>query len=232
MARDQVLSFPDVRERNILRNVYVWMTGGLTLTGLAAYATASSQAMIQFIFGTPGVFLMLIIAEFALVISISARFEKMSAQSAVLSFIAYAVINGLVLSSVFLAYSGILISRAFFTTAAVFAGMSFYGMTTKRELSGIGHYLIMGLWGIIIVSLINMFIGSSSLYYAVSYIGVLLFMGLTAWDTQIIKRWNEAYGATMDEQSYVKLSIMGALKLYLDFINMFLFLLRIFGNRN
>jgi hypothetical protein len=232
MARDQVLSFPDVRERNILKNVYVWMTGGLTLTGLAAYATASSQAMLQFIFGTPGVLLVLIIAEFALVISISARFEKMSAQTAVLSFIGYAVINGLVLSSVFLAYSGILISRTFFTTAAVFAGMSFYGMTTKRELSGIGHYLIMGLWGIIIVSLINMFLGSSGLYYAVSYIGVLLFMGLTAWDTQIIKRWNEAYGASMDEQSYVKLSIMGALKLYLDFINMFLFLLRIFGNRN
>jgi FtsH-binding integral membrane protein len=232
MTKEQILQYTSVRERNILRNVYLWMTGGLALTGVAAYAAASSQAMLQLIFGTPGVLMVLIIAEFALVISISARFEKMSAQSAVLSFIGYALINGLVLSSIFLAYSGILISRTFFTTAAVFAGMSLYGMTTKRELSGLGHYLIMGLWGLIIVSLINMFIGSSSLYYAVSYIGVLLFMGLTAWDTQTIKRWNEAYGSTMDEQTYVKLSIMGALKLYLDFINMFLFLLRIFGRRS
>ncbi|MGM0432333.1 MAG: Bax inhibitor-1/YccA family protein [Spirochaetota bacterium] len=231
MALEQVLAQPVTRERNILRNVYLWMTGGLSLTGLIAYAVSSSQAAMQTIFGTPGIFMFLIIAEFALVIYLIARLDKMAASSAVFAFIAYAAINGVVLSSIFLAYTGLMISRAFFTTAAVFAAMSLYGMTTKRDLSGIGHYLVMALIGIIIVSVINMFIGSSTIYYLISYIGVLVFMGLTAWDTQIIKRWNESYGSSMDEESYVKLSILGALKLYLDFVNMFLFLLRIFGRR-
>jgi uncharacterized protein len=105
-------------------------------------------------------------------------------------------------------------------------------MTTKKELSGIAHYLFMGLWGVIIASIINLFIGSDSLYYLISYAGVAVFMGLTAWDTQVIKRWNSQYGSSLTEAEYVKLSIMGALKLYLDFINMFLFLLRIFSRRN
>lgn len=232
LSKEQMLAYPVTRERNILKNVYMWMTGGLSLTGLVAYATATSEAMLSFVFGSPLTLMLLVIAEFALVIYISTRLQTMSAQRAVLAFIGYAMINGVVLSSIFLVYSGALISQAFFTTAALFAGMSLYGMTTKRQLDGIGHYLIMGLWGIIIVSVINMFLGSSSLYYAISYIGVLIFLGLTAWDTQQIKRWNESYGSTMDEESYVKLSILGALKLYLDFINIFLFLLRIFGRRN
>ncbi len=231
-SRQEMLSYPIARERNILQNVYLWMTGGLTLTGVLAYLVATSPSLLRLVFGTPGVLIVLILAEFGLVIYISARLEKMSASSAVLSFIAYAAINGVVLSSVFLAYSGLEISRAFFTTAAAFAGMSLYGMTTKRELAGFGHYLIMALWGVLIASLINMFIGSSSLYYLISYIAVFVFLGLTAWDTQIIKRWNESYGSSMTEETYVKLSILGALKLYLDFINIFLFLLRIFGRRN
>lgn len=231
-SRQEMLSYPIARERNILQNVYLWMTGGLTLTGVLAYLVATSPSLLKLVFGTPGVLILLILAEFGLVIYISARLEKMSASSAVFSFIAYAAINGVVLSSVFLAYSGLVISRAFFTTAAAFAGMSLYGMTTKRELAGFGHYLIMALWGVLIASLINMFIGSSSLYYLISYIAVLVFLGLTAWDTQIIKRWNASYGSSMSEETYVKLSILGALKLYLDFINIFLFLLRIFGRRN
>lgn len=231
-SRESVLSYPALRERSILRNVYMWMTGGLALTGIVAYFVASSQSLLQVVFGTPGLFLILILAEFGLVIYISSRLDKMSAQSAVLAFMAYAAINGVVLSSIFLAYTGMVISRAFFTTAAAFAGMSLYGMTTKRSLDGIGQYAIMGLWGVLIASLINMFIGSTSLYYAVSYLAVFVFLGLTAWDTQIIKRWNDSYGTNMDEETYVKLSIMGALKLYLDFINIFLYLLRIFGRRN
>jgi hypothetical protein len=114
----------------------------------------------------------------------------------------------------------------------MFAGMSLYGMTTKTNLSGIGHYLIMGIWGLIIASVINMFLGSSTLYYLISYVGVAIFLGLTAYDTQVIKRWNQEFGGHIDEGQYVKLSIMGALKLYLDFINLFLFLLRIFGSRD
>jgi len=139
------------------------------------------------------------------------------------------MLTGITLSVIFMAYSGLTISRAFFTTAAAFGGMSLYGMTTKRELNGMGHYLMMGLWGIIIASLINMFLGSASIYYVISILGVVVFLGLTAWDTQKIKQWNEAYSGHMDEDTYIKLSILGALTLYLDFLNIFLFTLRIFG---
>ncbi len=232
LTRAEMLNHSITRERSILRNVYMWMTGGLALTGVIAYLVSSSPALLQLIFQTPGVFIVLILAEFGLVIYISTRLEKMSAQSAVFAFIGYAAINGVVLSSIFLAYSGLMISRAFFTTAAAFAGMSLFGMTSKRSLSGTGQYLVMALWGVVIASLINMFIGSASVYYLISYVAVLVFLGLTAWDTQIIKGWNESYGASMSEETYVKLSILGALKLYLDFINIFLFILRIFGRRN
>jgi hypothetical protein len=156
----------------------------------------------------------------------------MKASSAVMGFIIYALLNGITLSVIFHIYTGVTISRAFFTAAGTFAGMSIYGMTTKRDLDRFGAYLVMGLWGIIFATLINFFIGSASIYYIISYIGLLVFLGLTAWDTQTIVKWNQAYGSSMDEESYVKLSIIGALKLYLDFINMFLFLLRIFGRRN
>ncbi len=231
-AREQVLRVAKTRERSILRNVYLWMTGGLTLTALVSYTVASSPGLFNSLVATPGMFMVLIIAQFGLVIYLSARLNHMKASSAVLSFIIYALLNGITLSVIFYAYTGITISRAFFTTAAAFAGMSIYGMTTKRDLSSIGSYLVMGLWGIIIATLVNFFIGSSTIYYMVSYIGLLVFLGLTAWDTQIIMKWNQSYGSSMTEEAYVKLSILGALKLYLDFINMFLFILRIFGRRN
>ena len=219
------------RERSIIRNVYMWMTAGLLLTGIVSYAASQSNTFLRLIYRTPGAFLVLFIAEFILVIYLSTRINKMSARTAVLSFIGYAFLNGLTLSVIFLAYTGLTITNAFFSTAAAFGGMSLYGLTTKKDLSGVGHYMIMGLWGIIAASVINFFVGSSALDYGISLIGVAVFMGLTAWDTQVIKRWNDEYGLTMDEEQYVKLSIMGALKLYLDFINMFLFLLRIFGRR-
>lgn len=232
ISLEQVLSAPKVRERNILRNVYLWMTGGLALTGLISYTIASSQQLTRALLTTPGLFLILIIAEFGLVIYLSARIQKMKSSSAVAAFIGYALLNGITLSVLLQIYTGLTISRAFFTTAGTFAGMSIYGMTTKRDLDQIGAYLVMGLWGIIIATVVNMLIGSSSIYYMISYLGLIIFLGLTAWDTQTIVKWNQAYGSSMDEETYVKLSIIGALKLYLDFINIFLFLLRIFGRRN
>ncbi|MCK9286722.1 MAG: Bax inhibitor-1/YccA family protein [Sphaerochaetaceae bacterium] len=225
----QMLSNVKLRERSILKNVYLWMTAGLAITGLVAYLVASSDALRSVFLSNPITLMIIVFAEFGLVIYLSARLQKMSTASAVVSFTAYAVLNGITLSVIFLAFSNLVISRAFFTTAAVFGTMSLYGMTTKRNLDGISHYLIMGLWGIIIASLINFFIGSASIYYVVSIIGVLIFVGLTAWDTQKIKRLNDAYTGHMDEDTYVKLSIIGALTLYLDFLNIFLFLLRIFG---
>ncbi len=231
VTRQHLAQAVRVRERSLLRNVYLWMTGGLTLTALVSYTVASSPGLFSTLIGTPGMFIVLIVAQLGLVIYLSARLAKMQASSAVLAFIIYAMLNGVTLSVIFYAYIGIEISRAFFTTAAAFAGMSIYGMTTRRDLSRMGSYLIMGLWGIIIATLINFFIGSETIYYLVSYVGLFIFLGLTAWDTQVILRWNREYGSSMDESTYVKLSILGALKLYLDFINMFLFILRIFGRR-
>lgn len=222
--RAQMLSNVKLRERSILKNVYLWMTAGLALTAVVAYLISASNIVI-----TPTVMFIAIIAEFALVVYLSARLQKMSTLAAVLSFAVYAMLNGVTLSIIFYVYGKLTISRAFFTTAALFGGMSLYGMTTKRQLDGIGHYLVMGLWGLIIASLINMFFRSESVYYFISIIGVLVFVGLTAWDTQKIKRLNDAYSGHMDEDTFVKLSIIGALTLYLDFLNIFLYLLRIFG---
>ncbi len=232
VSREQVLGIPAVRERNILRNVYLWMTAGLAITGVIAMGISGNPSLVRSLARTPMLFLLLILAEFGLVIYLSARIHKMSANAATLSFAAYSILNGVTLSIIFLAYTGETISLAFFTAAGMFAGMSLYAMTTKRDLSGIGHYAIMALFGIIVASLINMFLQSSALYYMISYIGVAVFLGLTAYDTQMIKKWNRQYGSSINEEEYIKLSIMGALKLYLDFINLFLFLLRIFGRRN
>ena len=220
-----------VRERTIMRNVYLWMTAGLALTAVIALGVSSNPAVMRALLGNPGLFIFLILAQLGLVIFLSARIMRMSAGAAVASFAAYAGLNGVTLSVIFLAYTQTSISLAFFVAAATFAGMSVYGMVTKRDLSGIGHYLVMGLWGIIIASLINMFLRSTGLDYLISYIGVAVFVGLTAYDTQRIALMSRQMSAEVDELSYLRLSIIGALKLYLDFINLFLFLLRIFGRR-
>ena len=230
--RAQMLSQVKSRERSILKNVYLWMTAGLALTGVVSYLVATNESLMRMFLGSTVSFLFIVIAKFAVVFFLMARLDKMTSTTAIASFGAYSILTGITLSVIFYAYSGLVISRAFFTTAAAFGGMSFYGMTTKRDLDGIGHYLVMGLWGIIIASLINMFLGSANVYYIISIIGVLVFLGLTAWDTQKIRRMNDAYAGNMDEETYIKLSIIGALMLYLDFINIFLFLLRIFGRNN
>ncbi len=179
----------------------------------------------------PILFFGIIIGEFALVFFLSAKIMTLSPSAATLGFAAYAVLNGVTLSLIFLAYTGASIASSLFITAGTFAGMSIYAVMTKRDLSSLGHYLIMGLWGIIIASVVNMFLRSSALYWLLSYGGVALFLGLTAYDTQMIKRWSDELGSSPSEADFLRISILGALKLYLDFINLFLFILRIFGRR-
>ncbi|MFA5570917.1 MAG: Bax inhibitor-1/YccA family protein [Sphaerochaetaceae bacterium] len=229
--RTSILQSVELREQSILKNVYMWMTLGLTATAVVAYAVASSPALMSLFLGSTFGFMFIIIAQFGLVIYLSSRLQHMSSTSAIVAFIGYAILTGITFSSLFYVYSGQSISQAFFTAALLFAGMSLYGMTTKRALHSIGQYLIMGLWGVIVISIINMFIKSSALELGISFLGVILFLGLTAWDTQKIKQLNDSYGSEMDEHTYIKLSIMGALMLYLDLINIFLYLLRIFGRQ-
>ena len=189
--RTSFLSNVKTRENSILKNVYLWMSAGLALTAVVSYTVASSESLMRMFFSNAFSFIFIVIAQLGLVMYLSTRLEKMSAMSAVLSFAGYSILTGVSLSLIVLAYTPIVLSRAFFTTALLFGGMSFYGMVTKRNLDGIGHYMIMGLWGIIVASLINMIFKSSAMYFMVSYLGVFIFLGLTAWDTQKIKKMND-----------------------------------------
>ncbi len=220
------------RERTILKNVYLWMTAGLGLTALIAFFVASNPPLLRALVGNTMGFLLIVVGQFALVFYLSSRLDRMSQASAIGAFLAYSALNGIMLSTIFAVYAGVVIYKTFFTTALMFGGMSIYAMTTKRDLNRFGYYLVMGLWGLIIASLINMFFRSSGLEYLISFIGVGIFLGLTAWDTQKIIRMNEQYGSGIDEETFTKLSIIGALSLYLDFLNLFLFFLRIFGRSN
>ena len=226
-----VLSAQAARERSLLRNVYLWMTAGLALTGIVALGVATNPNFVYTLVTNRLLFFGLIIGELFLVVFLSARIMTLSPAAATAAFAAYAVLNGVTLSVIFLAYTGQNIATALFITAATFGGMSVYALTTRRDLSGLGHYFIMGLWGLIIASLINIFLKSEAFYYLISYIGVAVFLGLTAYDTQRIKQMSDRMGVSAGEADYVRLSILGALRLYLDFINLFLFFLRIFGRR-
>ncbi len=217
------------RERSILKNVYLWMTAGLAVTGLISFALASNPSLMKALIGNPMGFFLIVIGEFALVFYLTARLNQMSQTSAIGAFLAYSALNGIMLSTIFAVYTGAVIYKTFFTTALMFGGMSVYGMTTTRDLNKIGSYMIMALWGLIIATVVNLFLHSSGLDYLISFVGVFVFLGLTAWDTQKIIRMNQEVGSSMDEETYTKLSIIGALTLYLDFINLFLFVLRIFG---
>ena len=220
-----------VRERSILRNVYMWMTAGLALTGVVSMWMMADTSRIASMLQS-GLFWGLIIGQFILVLYLSARIMTMSPASATIAFAAYSMLNGVTLSSLFLVYTQASLVSTFFITSATFAGMSLYASTTKRDLSGMGTYLMMGLWGLIIASVVNIFLGNPGFYYLISYAGVLIFCGLTAYDTQAILRMSRNYSNSISEDDYVRFSIIGALKLYLDFINMFIFFLRIFGKRN
>ncbi len=214
-----------------LAKVFNWMAVGLGLTGIVALVT--SESGIALTIASSPIFFILIIAELGMVFYLSARIERIQAGTATLLFYGYAILNGLTLSVIFLAYTRSSIAGTFFITAGMFGAMAVYGMTTKKDLSGWGSFLFMGLIGIIIATVVNIFLQSSSLYWAISFIGVFIFTGLTAYDVQKIKNMGEKGILEQGEEAIKKRAIMGALALYLDFINLFLMLLRIFGgNRN
>ncbi|MFH1672697.1 MAG: Bax inhibitor-1/YccA family protein [Pseudomonadota bacterium] len=213
-----------------VRSVYNWMAVGLGVTGLVAFYVANSPAMLKLIFGNKLIFFGLIIGELALVFSISARVNKMRASTATGLFVLYAALNGATLSVIFLMYTASSITSTFFICAATFVACSVYGMTTKRDLTSLGGFLTMGLIGIIIASVVNMFMRSSGMSMIISYIGVIVFVGLTAYDTQKLKTMALSQPAGLDAGVVRKGAILGALSLYLDFINLFLMLLRIFGS--
>jgi len=213
----------------LMRKVYVWMTLALVITGLTAYGVATSPGVLQAIYTNQILFWGLVIAEFALVFGVTAMLNRISLTTATLMFILYSVINGALMSYIFLAYTASSIAVVFFITAGTFGVMAFIGYTTKTDLSSMGKILMMALVGLIIATIVNLFIKSSGLTLILSYVGVLIFVGLTAWDTQKIKQMlMEAPDAGEASQ---KIALLGALSLYLDFINLFIYLLRIFGRR-
>jgi FtsH-binding integral membrane protein len=216
----------DIGLRQYMLQVYNFMAAGLGVTGLVAYG-AVATGFYQQIAGTPLIWLVML-APLGAVLFLSFRIERMSAGAAQATFWTYAALMGLSLAGIFLLYTGTSIARVFFITAATFAAMSLYGYTTQRDLSQFGSFLFMGLVGIVLASLVNIFIGSSALQFAISVIGVVVFTGLTAWDTQRIK---EVYLESDPGDVLTKKALMGALALYLDFINLFVMLLQLVGQR-
>lgn len=214
----------------LMRKVYLWMAMALVITGFTAYGVATSPAAISAIMTNSVLFWGLIIAEFGLVVWLSAAINRLSLSVATLMFVAYSVINGATLSVIFLAFTMSSITKVFFITAGTFGAMAAIGYTTKKDLSGLGKFLLMALIGLIIASVVNIFMRSTGLELIVSYIGVLVFAGLTAYDTQKIKQMLMAAEDTGETAQ--KIALLGALSLYLDFINLFLYLLRIFGRRD
>ncbi|MCF8095971.1 MAG: Bax inhibitor-1/YccA family protein [Desulfobacteraceae bacterium] len=220
-----------VRVNSFIRSVYNWMAGGLALTGGVAYFAAHNQALNQLIFGTPMVFFVLIIAELGMVFYLSSRIQKIEASTATGLFLLYSALNGLTLSFIFLVYTSTSIASVFFICAATFVACSIYGMTTQRDLTSWGNFLFMGLIGIIIASVVNLFVRSSAMMMVISYIGVFVFVGLTAYDTQKLKNMALAQPEGLEAGAIRKGAIMGALTLYLDFINLLIMLLYILGER-
>ncbi len=212
-----------------MRKVYLFMSLGLGATALTALLVISSPAALQLIYGTPFLYIGLLIAELVMVWSFSSLARRMSATGAGALFFIYAIMNGLTLSVIFLVYTRSSIATSFFITAGTFGAMSVYGYTTRRDLTSMGHFMMMGLIGIIIASVVNMFLGSPMIYWLTSIFGVIVFVGLTAYDTQKIKQLNVIGNAGTDEDH--KEAIHGALVLYLDFVNLFLYLLRLLGRR-
>jgi FtsH-binding integral membrane protein len=213
--------------RTYMLRVYNYMSLGLVVTGMVAYFVAHTPAVREIIFGNQIVYWVVLLAPLGLLFFVFK--PTMSASAAQMTYWAFCVLLGMSLASIFFVYTQGSITRVFFITSATFAGMSLYGYTTKRDLSGIGSFLIMGLWGQIVAMVVNFFTQSAALDWAISVIGVLIFVGLTAYDTQMIRKsYNEADGSEIATTK----AVFGALRLYLDFLNLFLFLLRLFGNRN
>ena len=220
-----------VAYRTLFRNVYLWMTLALVITGITSYLVASSPAILHVLFGgSLFLFYGLVIGVLALVWYLSSRINQLSIGSATGFFILYSVLNGVVISSIFLAYTSTSIAFTFFITAGTFAAMALIGTLTNKDLSSWGSFLMMALVGVIIASIANFFMKSEAMYWVISYVGVLLFLGLTIYDANKIKRALQTHGHEVNDTTQ-KIALMGALSLYLDFINLFLFLLRIFGGR-
>lgn len=213
----------------LMRKVYVWMTLALVLTGATAYGVATSPGLLMALATNKVLFFGLVIAEFALVFGVSGAINRLSLTTATLMFVAYSVINGALLSFIFLAYTMSSITSVFFITAGTFAAMAIFGYTTKKDLTSIGRLLFMALIGIIIATIVNMFIGSEGMSMIISYVGVFVFVGLTAYDSQKIKEMLLSQRAGGEQGQ--KLALLGALTLYLDFINLFIYLLRILGSK-
>lgn len=216
-------------QSRFITKVYGWMCAALVTTGVVSWYVVTSEAIIQAIATNPILLMVLLIGEIGLVIAITAAINRISSLTATALFFLYSIMNGVTLSLIFLVYTSESIATTFLITAGTFGAMSFYGYVTKTDLTRMGNLLFMALFGIIIASVVNMFWANSTLYWLISYGGVIIFVGLTAYDTQKIKQM----GATMEEgtETERKGAIIGALRLYLDFINLFLFLLRIFGRR-
>lgn len=214
----------------LFKSLYMQMAAALTVTGLTAYLLAGSASFWNMLATNPSMVWILFIAQIGLVIWLSARVMKMSMASATMLFIAYSVLTGVTLSSIFLVYSLGTIATTFFVTAGTFFVMSLVGYTTRMDLSRVGNVLYMMLIGLIIATVVNLFVASSTLYWITTYAGVIIFVGLIAWDTQKLRTLFVQYG-TADEGGQ-RLALLGALTLYLDFINLFLFLLRILGGGN
>jgi FtsH-binding integral membrane protein len=216
----------DAGLRAHMQRVYGYMAGGLALTGVVAYAAAAS-GFYQSIAGTPLIWIV-ILAPLGFVLALSFGIQRMSAATATLLFWIYAAVMGLSLGNIFLVFTGESIARVFFITAATYGAMSLYGYTTRSDLSRFGSFLMMGLIGIVIASLVNLFVGSSAVQFAISLIGVIVFVGLTAYDTQRIR---QIYLESDTAEIAGKKAVLGALALYLDFINLFMLLLQLFGQR-
>jgi uncharacterized protein len=224
-ARDAAL-FDEGLRQHMLR-IYNYMGLGLVVTGIVAYIVGTTPALYVPIFQTPLKYVVML-APLAFVLFFSFRIEAMSASTAQAMFWAFCAVMGLSLASIFLVFTGVSIARTFFIAATMFGATSLYGYTTKTDLSRIGSFLIMGLIGVVIASIVNLFLGSSALQFAISVIGIVVFVGLTAWDTQNIK---EQYASSLDRESTQKMAVFGALSLYLNFVNIFQLLLNFTGER-
>jgi FtsH-binding integral membrane protein len=216
-------------QRAFVLKVYGWMAAGLMVTGIVALFTIQIPGLLEILITTPFALIGLFVVEIGLVIWLSARVERMSAVTATLVFLGYSALTGVTLSLIFLVYTAESLASTFFVTAGTFGIMSAYGYITKRDLTGLGSFMMMGLIGLILASLVNMFFENSTVYWITTYIGILIFVGLTAYDTQKIKIMSQV--SLQGGEAEQKGAIIGALRLYLDFINLFLLLLRIMGNR-
>jgi FtsH-binding integral membrane protein len=227
---DSIVQQASTSLQTYMAQVYGWMTCGLLLTAFVSWFAARTPAVMEMVFANRITFFGLIIAQLAVVFVLSGMVHRLSGAVATALFMLYSALTGLTMASIFLVYTYSSIASTFFVTAGMFGAMSFYGYTTKRDLSRFGSLLFMALIGILLASLVNFWLKSPALMWAITYIGVVVFVGLTAYDTQKLKAIGENINVN-DKENLRRTSIMGALTLYLDFINLFLMLLRIFGNR-